>query len=346
MRGLTLDGVGVINYRTDLPEPAIQKESDAVVAVWAAGLCGSDLHPYQGRERVRFGMIPGHEVVGEVLSVGAEITGITPGDRVLVPFTTSCGMCHLCRAGLSSRCPSGELFGYGDPDRPTCPALPGGQAEQVRVPLAASTLVRIPAGINHAEALLLADNFPTGWYAAHRADIVPGQPVAVVGLGSVGQCAVVAAKSMGAAPVVAIDPIPDRRDRAEGLGAQAMEPEKAGTAGSYPSIIEAAGTPAAQQTAVRLLRPGGTLSIISVPTTDRFQFTPIDAYDHNLTFRTGRAPVRSLLDRLLPEVLAGELTIPTEVVLTNYPVPLEQGAEMYRRFAAREPGVLKAAFVP
>ena len=346
MRGLTLDGVGVITHRTDLTEPAIESSTDAVVAVEAAGLCGSDLHPYEGRERVRFGVVAGHEVVGRVVAVGRDVTQIGVGDRVLVPFTTNCGECERCRSGLSARCESGRLFGFGDPDRPNVEALPGGQAERVRVPLAGSTLVRIPELISDEQAVLLADNFPTGWYAAERAGIVPGHPAAIVGLGSVGLCAAVAAVSMGAVPVLAVDPLPDRRRLAGLLGVQPVSPDDVKPDHLFGSVIEAAGTPGAQRLAARLVRAGGTLSIISVPTADRFAVTPIEAYDLNLTIRTGRAPVRSILERLMDRVMAGELTVPGDLLLTHPRVPLDRGAEMYRRFAAREPGVLKVAFRP
>jgi len=346
MHGLTLDDVGVITYRTDLPEPAIVRPTDAVLAVRRAGLCGSDLHAYEGRERVRFGVIPGHEVVGEVLAVGDDVDDVVPGDRVLVPFTSSCGVCKPCRAGLSARCSSGELFGFGDPDLSSASALQGGQAERIRVPLAASTMVRLPDHISDELAVLLADNFPTGWHAAERAGIVPGEPAVIVGLGSVGLCALVAAMSMGAKPVIAIDPLADRRDRAGRLGAYPATPGEEDTTIPAVSVIEAAGTPAAQRLAVRLLDPGGTLSIISVPTSVHFPFTPVEAYDRNLTIRTGRAPVRSILEHLLDRVLAGEVAVPVDVVLTHPAVPLEHGAEVYRRFAAREPGMLKVAFIP
>ncbi len=344
MRGLTLDGVGVITYRTDLPEPTLERPSDAVVAVRAAGLCGSDLHPYEGRERVRFGVVPGHEVVGEVVAVGSDVDGFDEGDRVLMPFTTSCGACGPCSEDLSARCTSGELFGYGDPSQPEVPALQGGQAERVRVPLATSTLVQVPAGMPDNDAVLMADNFPTGWHAAGQADIVPGRPAAVIGAGAVGLCAVVAAISMGAAPVVAFDPLSDRRDRAQLLGARPASPDEETT--GFRSVIEAAGTSTAQRLAVQRLLPGGTLSVISVPTSDRFPITPIEAYDRNLTLRSGRAPVRSILDYLMSMVVAGEVTVPGEVAVTHPGVPLRQGAETYRRFASREPGVVKAVFVP
>ncbi len=346
MHGLTLDGIGAITYRTDLAEPDLEQSSDAIVAVRRAGLCGSDLHPYEGREPVRFGVIPGHEVVGEVVAVGPDVAGFSPGDRVLVPFTSSCGTCRPCRAGLSARCTSGELFGYGDPVDVSKPALQGGQAERLRVPLAATTLMRVPDRISDESAILLADNYPTGWYAAERAGIVPGEPVMVVGLGSVGLCAVVAALAMGAAPVIAVDPVPDRRDRAGRLGAQPIAPGEEAAVDPVGSVIDAAGTATAQRLAVRASRPGGTLSVIAVPTSARFEVTPVEAYDRNLTIRTGRAPVRSILDRIMNRVLGGELPVPGDLLVTHPEVPLRDGAEMYRRFAAREPGMLKVAFVP
>jgi threonine dehydrogenase-like Zn-dependent dehydrogenase len=247
---------------------------------------------------------------------------------------------------LSSRCTSGELFGYGDPDDLSKRALHGGQAERLRVPLAASTLMRVPNQISDENALLLADNFPTGWHAAHRAGIVRGEPAVVIGLGSVGLCAVTAALAMGAAPVLAIDPLADRRDRAEHLGAQPVAPGEEAAIDPVGSVVEAAGAATAQRLAVQLLRPGGTLSVISVPTSADFEVSPVKAYDRNLTIRFGRAPVRSILDRLMPLVLSGEVTVPGDLLLTDPDVPLRDGAQMYRQFAAREPGILKVAFVP
>ncbi|NOY55430.1 MAG: alcohol dehydrogenase catalytic domain-containing protein [Actinobacteria bacterium] len=350
MRGLTLDGVETITFRDDLPDPRLEADTDAIVAVHRAGLCGSDLHPYLGREVVRFGVIPGHEVVGEVTATGSAVSGLSVGQRVMVPFTTSCGECNPCRSGLSARCARGELFGYGDATDLSKPALQGGQAEFLRVPLAESTLVAVPEGISDEAALLLSDNFPTGWHAARRAAVRPGRAAAVVGLGSVGLSAVAAAKTMGADPVLAVDPVDDRRKRAERLGARTAHPREAEsvadlmTEGGFVSVIEAAGALPAQGLAFRLLRPGGTLSIIAVQTADAFAFTPVDVYDRNATIRGGRAPVRSVLERLLPVVAAGRVTIPTEVIVTHPGVPIEQGPEMYRRFAACEPGLVKVFF--
>lgn len=347
MRGLVLVGVGEIAYRDDLAEPAVEEPTDAVVAVHRAGLCGSDLHPYQGREAVRFGVVPGHEVVGEVTAVGAAVRRFSPGDRVLVPFTTSCGACDRCVRGLSARCRDGELFGYGPADDPRVPALQGGQAERVRVPLADGTLVAVPEGLRDVDALLLADNAPTGWYASERAGFVPGDPVAVVGLGSVGLCAVAAVRFLGSRRILAVDPVGDRRERAAELGAEVAHPDEAAERRtSFAAVIDAAGTRDAQRLAYELVRPGGTISLIAVQTDERFAFSPAGAYDRNLTVRAGRAPVRSILERLLPLVSTGDVILPTDLVLTHPEVPLSDGASTYRRFAGREEGMVKAAFVP
>jgi alcohol dehydrogenase len=363
MRGLVLQAVGEVALRFDLPDPTITGPDEAVVAVHAAGLCGSDLHPYLGREPARLGVVPGHEAVGEVVAVGSHITEVAVGDRVLAPFTTSCGTCPPCLRGLTARCLRGQLFGWGDPDRPDAPALHGGQAEFLRVPLADATLVPVPDGIDAATAVLLTDNLPTGWEAVVRAAPRPGAPLLVVGLGSVGLCAIVAATHAGAEPIVAVDPVADRRARAARLGAVAASPDDAadvlgdaleahGSAalGGAPTpllaAVDAAGTLPAQWLAFELLAPGGTLSMIAVPTDQRFAFTPPEAYDRNVTVRAGRASVRATLQRLLPRVTSGEVRVPTEVVVTHLDVPLEAGPELYRRFADREDGLVKAVFRP
>ena len=357
MRGLVLEGVGRIALRDDLPDPVIRDAHDAIVAVRRAGLCGSDLHPYEGREPARPGVVAGHEIVGTVVATGAAVTAHAEGDRVLAAFTTSCGACDACRRGLSARCEHGALFGYGTPQdggpADGAPALDGGQAELVRVPLANHTLVPVPDAISDVDALLLTDNLPTAWYAVQRAAVPAGEPLVVVGLGSVGLCAVHCAPLLGAGPVIAVDPVADRRDRASALGAHTVvAPEDAAdvvaqvAAGGASAVVEAAGSAAAQRLAFDLLRAGGTLSVIAVQTADSFAFTPVDAYDRNLTVRAGRAPVRSLLDDLLPRIAAAGLTVPAERVVTHPDVALADGPDLYRRFAAREPGLVKAAFAP
>lgn len=352
MRGLVLDDVGRVTYRDDLPDPVVVAPTDAVVAVHRAGLCGSDLHPFEGREAVRFGVVPGHEVVGEVTAVGGDVASVGVGDRVVVPFTSSCGACPACRSGLTARCRHAGVFGYVPPDDDRTPVLHGGQAESLRVPFADATLVTAPRDLSDSDGVLLADNVPTGWWAAERAGVAAGQLVVVVGLGAVGLCAVAAACAMEAAVVVGVDPVDDRRERARALGAVAVPPEGAADVvaqhdpAGADAVVDAAGTVPAQRSAFDLVRPGGTLSVIAVQTADRFGFTPVQAYDANVTVRFGRAPVRAVLDRLLPLIADGVVAVPTDVVVTHPTVPLADGPAAYQRFASREPGMVKVLFLP
>lgn len=339
------DGPGRIRQVTDHLDPRLEDDHDAVVRVVVAGMCGSDLHPYEGREVCRAGVVPGHEVVGVVTAVGGAVQRVAVGDRVVVPFSTSCGTCTACAGELSSRCARGQLLGWGDPD-PAGRVLHGGQAELIRVPLADGSLVPLPDPIDDLAGLLLADNLPTGWYAARRGGVIPGSRVAVIGLGAVGLCAVVAALAMGAGEVLAIDRVSSRRERAAELGVLAVDPADVPADPGYDVAIDAAGPPAAQQLAARSVRPGGAVSIIAVQTDAAFAIDPVTAYDRNLQITAGRAPVRSLLTELVSLVAAGQLAVPVDVVLTHPDRPLAEGPDLYRRFAEREPGMVKASFRP
>ncbi|MBW3603674.1 MAG: alcohol dehydrogenase catalytic domain-containing protein [Actinobacteria bacterium] len=360
MRGLVLEAVGCVRFRDDLADPVVEAPTDAVVAVTQAGLCGSDLHPYEGREAVRFGVVPGHEAVGRIVSVGDDVSDLTVGARVVVPFTTSCSRCEPCRRRLTARCANGALFGFGSPHDASAPPLHGGQAQLVRVPWADGTLVEVPDDVDDRSAVLLTDNLPTAWCAVRRADLTPGDAVVVVGLGAVGLCAVAAARWGGAGTVLAVDPVAARRERAVRLGAVAAAPaaalqrlaEVCGSGQAAPAVIEAAGTPTAQALAFSMVRPGGTLSVIAVQTAEQFGFTPVEAYDANITMRFGRASVRAAMDQLLAPAgatspLAGDaLRSLAEVVITDPDVPLADGPAVYDRFARRTGGIVKAVFTP
>lgn len=343
MRGLTFEGPGSIAYHSNLPDPIIEAPTDVIIRVDRTGLCGSDLHPYEGREAARPGVVPGHEAIGTVVELGGSVTGFAVGDRVVVPFTTSCGTCTPCVIGLSARCVNGSLFGWGDPDNLSAPAVNGGQASMLRVPLADGSLVQIPDGVPDIQAVLLTDNLPTGWYAAERSDPVAGEAALVVGLGSVGLSAVAALRALGADPIFAVDPVTDRLVRAEMLGASPLA-QGIGPTKEVASVVEAAGTRAAQEFAFRSVRPGGTLSVIAVQTDAVFPFSPVNAYDANITLRFGRAPVRSVLNRLLPLIDSGGLEIPDDAIVTHPDEALEDGPDLYRAFADRDPGLVKALF--
>lgn len=338
MRALVFDGPREIVV-SEHPDPAIVDPDDAIVRVEAAGLCGSDLHPYSARERAAPGVVTGHEAVGEVVEAGASVRGVGIGDRVIVPFTTSCGRCAACLAGLSARCEVGRLFGWGDLyhlDR----RLDGCQAELVRVPLASSTLVPCPA-VSASHAVLLSDNLPTALVAIERARHESGT-LAIVGLGSVGLCAIAIARASGIEDIVAFDPIATRAVVAESLGARIVSEVDVDQVGAS-SVVEAAGTASALRTSLAMARAGATISIISVQTERSFAITPVEAYDENLVLALGRASVKSTLDAHIERLTAmGDDVV--DVIVDRPGLPLSEGPRAYEAFADRQ--FVKATFDP
>jgi threonine dehydrogenase-like Zn-dependent dehydrogenase len=214
-----------------VPDPKIINPHDAIVQISSTAICGSDLHLYDGYiPSMLKGDILGHEFMGEIVEVGAEVQNLKVGDRVVVPFPISCGQCHYCRKGLWSLCdntnpkaalaeglygysPAG-IFGYSH----LLGGYAGGQAEYARVPFADVGPIKVPAGLTDEQVLFLSDIFPTGWMAAENCGIQPGDVVAVWGCGPVGQFAIKSAYLQGAERVIAIDRIPERLKLAETAG--------------------------------------------------------------------------------------------------------------------------------
>src|SRR5690606_28469447 len=190
MRAITFVDVRELECWT-VPDRGSSADGDVIVQVLAAGVCGSDLHPYLGRERgLDRGTIMGHELTGRVVECGRAVRTLSVGDRVVAPFTTSCGTCWACELGLTSRCVRGQLFGWVQDGR----GLHGAQAEYVRVPLADSTLVHVPDELgDDAVAVLAGDVLGTALFGAELARVEPGNAVAIVGSGPVGLLAVRAA---------------------------------------------------------------------------------------------------------------------------------------------------------
>lgn len=223
---------GKEDVRVDnVPDPKIEHPKDAIIRVTATAICGSDLHLYGALvPTLKEGDILGHEFMGEVVEVGAEVLNLQKGDRVVVPFTISCGDCFFCQRGLYSLCdttnPEAELaiksmghatcgmYGYAH----MTGGFAGGQAELVRVPHADFGPIKVPHGLADDKVLFLSDIFPTGWMAAENAQILPGDTVAVWGCGPVGQFAIKSAWMQGAGRVIAIDNVPERLAMAETYG--------------------------------------------------------------------------------------------------------------------------------
>lgn len=211
-----------------VPDPKILDSRDAIVKVTATAICGSDLHLYDGyMPTMESGDVLGHEFMGEVMEVGSGNTKLKRGDRVVVPFTISCGTCFFCKKELFSLCdtsnPNAEiarkamghspagLFGYSH----MLGGFAGGQAEYVRVPFSDVGPLKISSGLRDEQVLFLSDIFPTGYMAAENCEMEHGDTVAVWGCGPVGQFAIQSAWMLGAGRVIAIDGVPERLGMAE-----------------------------------------------------------------------------------------------------------------------------------
>ncbi len=230
MRALTWHGTEDVRVE-EVPEPELVNPHDAIIEVTATAICGSDLHLYDGYvPTMREGDVLGHEPMGEVVDVGSGVETLQEGDRVVVPFTISCGSCWFCEEGLYSLCdnsnPNAEiaremmgqspagLFGYSH----MLGGYAGGQAEYLRVPYADVGPVKIESDLPDEQVLFLSDIFPTGYMAAENAEIEEDDTVAVWGCGPVGQFAIQSAWMLGAGRVIAIDRVPDRLQMAREHG--------------------------------------------------------------------------------------------------------------------------------
>ncbi len=238
MKALTWHGKGDIRCES-VPDPEIEQPRDAIIKVTACAICGSDLHLMDGiMPSMQRGDVLGHETMGEVVEVGSGVSNLKVGERVVVPFTISCGECFFCKRGFYSGCertnpshaqiaklwghsPAG-LFGYSH----LLGGYAGGQAEYLRVPYADVGPTKVPAGLTDEQVLFLSDIFPTGYMAAEYCNIQPGDTIAVWGCGPVGQFAIKSAFMLGAERVIAIDTVPERLALARQTGAQTLDFQK------------------------------------------------------------------------------------------------------------------------
>ncbi len=228
MKAVVFHDIGDIRVE-DVPEPVIKHSTDAIIEVRASAICGTDLHFVRGTVTgMKPGTILGHEAIGVVTDIGQDVHNLSPGDRVVVASTIACGSCSYCRDGYFAQCdqanPNGPRAGtafFGGPM--SCGDFDGLQAEMARIPFANVGLVKLPETVSDEQAILLSDIFPSGYFGAELAEIVPGDVVAVFGCGPVGQFAVLSAFLMGAGRVLAIDNVPGRLEIARRQGAEIID---------------------------------------------------------------------------------------------------------------------------
>ncbi len=231
MKAVVYHGIGDIRL-DEVPDPAIQAPTDAIVRLTASAICGTDLHFVRGTvPGMKPGTILGHEGVGVVEEIGPLVRNLEPGDRVVIPSTIGCGSCAYCRSGYYSQCdvanPGGPRAGsafFGGPE--SSGSFAGLQAEKARIPFANVGLVKLPAEVSDDQAILLSDIFPTGYFGAKLAEIRSGDTVAVFGCGPVGQFAILSARLLGAGRVLAVDGREDRLEMARKQGAETVNFER------------------------------------------------------------------------------------------------------------------------
>ncbi|MGB8644882.1 MAG: zinc-dependent alcohol dehydrogenase family protein [Anaerolineae bacterium] len=332
MKGTVLYGPRDIRFE-ERPDPKIVEPTDAIIRLSATCVCGSDLWPYRGIEKITEPMPMGHEYVGIVEEVGSEVKNIKPGQFVVGSFVISDNTCEICRAGYQSRCVHGQFVSQTS----------GTQAELARIPLADGTLVAtpdIPSDDLLPSLMAISDVLGTGWFGADAAAVGPGKTVVVVGDGAVGLCAVLAAKQMSAERIIAMSRHEDRQKLALEFGATDIVTERSDEGVAHikeltnglgaHSVIEAVGTQESMMQAIRSTRPGGYVGYVGVfhgeelPTEELF-FAEVHLHG-------GPAPVRRFLPELIDLVWSRKINPGKVFDLT---LPLEQVAEGYRAMDER-----------
>jgi threonine dehydrogenase-like Zn-dependent dehydrogenase len=336
MRATIMHKAGDVRIES-VPDAAILHPTDALIRVVRACICGSDLWPYNDKPATGPAQPMGHEAIGRVEAVGADVQRIKVGDLVIMPFAYSDGSCLFCDEGLQTSCKQGGFFGQPDPG--------GAQAEALRIPQADGTLYPIQGTDDDAlmaSLLTLSDVMGTGHHAARMAKVGPGKVAAVIGDGAVGLCGVIAAKRLGAEQIIILGRHQARIDLAKTFGATDVVSERgdeaiarvmALTAGQgAASVLECVGAEGAMETAIGIARPGGAIGRVGVPHYASVAGGERGFY-HNLTIAGGPAPVRAYIDELLPDILEGKIQ-PGRVF--DRTVGLDGVPDGYRAMNARE----------
>ncbi len=362
----------------NVADPAIEQPTDAVIRITTANICGSDLHPYEGRAPLDEGMVLGHENMGIVEQTGPGVDRISVGDRVSVPFNIACGTCRNCVMGWTCAClranPSGRpTAGYG---YPMMGPYRGGQAEYLRVPWADFNLLKLPAGTEHEnDFAMLSDIFPTGYHGTELAQVNPGNTVAIFGAGPVGLMAAHSAELRGASQIFVVDKEPDRLALAGKYGATPVnfaetDPVEfitdATDGAGVDCGVEAVGYQAHDATGqehpemvldklVEVVRATGRIGVVGVYNPEdpgaaseqdkegRYGFNYGMVFDKAIAMGHGQCPVKRYNHQLRDLIIRGKAN-PSLIV--SHELPLDQAPEAYNRFDKREDGWTKVLLHP
>jgi len=329
MRATTIHGTRDIRL-SEVPDPQLARPTDAIVKVTAGCICGSDLWPYRGENPIRPGATIGHECIGIVEEVGAEVRDFKAGDYVIVPFCHCDNTCAHCRNGAQSACVDLSM-------------TTSGQAEYARVGQADGSLAATGGAPDDdllASVLALTDVMPTGWHAAVCAGVGPGDTAVVVGDGAVGLCGVIAARTLGAERIVAMSRHAPRQELARAFGATHVVAARGDEAVAEvleltdgvgaDAVLECVGTDDAMRTAIGVARPGGGVGFVGVP--HGVELPVRTMFQKNIGLRGGVAPVRRYLPDLL-ELVQDRAIEPGRVF--DLTLPLEESPEGYRAMDER-----------
>lgn len=379
MRAVTFQGAKDIQVK-QVEDPSIRTQDDIIVRITSTAICGSDLHIYLGAMPAAKDFVIGHEPMGIVEEVGANVTRVKKGDRVVLPFNVSCGHCYYCNHDMESQCDNsnnnpdvhaGGYLGYTE----RYGNYPGGQAEYLRVPYGNFMPFVIPESCElEDEALLfLSDVLPTAYWSVENAGVKPGDTVTVLGCGPIGLMTQKFAWMKGAKRVIAVDRLPYRLQKAKRLnnveiynfedyddmGAYIREVTKGGTdvvidcvgMDGKKSTMEAigqklklqGGTLSAIDIAIDAVRKYGTIQLTGVYGSLYNMFPLGHIFERNITLTMGQAPVIHYMPELFKKITAGEFD-PTEII--SHRLPLEQASDAYRIFNDHEDECTKVVLKP
>jgi threonine dehydrogenase-like Zn-dependent dehydrogenase len=338
MRGVVFDGVGRVRV-TDLPDAELVAPGDAIVRITRSAICGSDLHLLHGKAPMEPGEPLGHEAAGVVETLGDGVETVRIGERVAVAFNVACGHCWFCGNGQSALCDEDAIFGYGIFGG----ALPGAQAERLRVPNADVNLIGIPDEVGDDAAVFVGDVLATGFYGASLADTGPGDVVAVLGCGPVGFCTIEGLRVLGARTVYALDREPSRLAVAEAAGAIPVHVDERNPVTALAEatdgrgadvVIDAVGHPSAFEGAIDTVRRGGTVVVLGVYSSETIELQLGGFWSRALTVRfAGLTPVHAWWGRAVEALRRGEVD-PTPLI--SHRLSLEEAAEGYALFDRHE----------